>query len=64
MLRFIETRDRLAPYAYMRTKRKDVIISNDEIHISGPKAVLAHALSNDAPLAPSMVPTFVDGWRA
>ncbi len=49
--------------AYMRTMLKDVIVTNEEIRISGPKAVLAHALSNDTPLAPSMVPTFVDGWR-
>tara|TARA_R110002110_G_scaffold258135_1_gene474041 strand:- start:3 stop:1634 length:1632 start_codon:yes stop_codon:yes gene_type:complete len=49
--------------AYLRTMLNEVIVSNDEIHISGPKAVLAHALSNDTPLAPSMVPTFVDGWR-
>lgn len=50
--------------AYLRTMLKDIVVTEEEIRISGPKAVLAQALSSDRPLAPSMVPTFMEGWRA
>jgi len=48
--------------AYLRTLLKDVIVTNEEIRISGPKAALVHALSEDQPLAPSMVPSFDQKW--
>tara|TARA_R110002110_G_scaffold44362_1_gene136730 strand:- start:17 stop:1630 length:1614 start_codon:yes stop_codon:yes gene_type:complete len=48
--------------AYMRLLLHKVIVGKDAIQISGPKAALAHQLSTEKPLAPSMVPTFMDGW--
>ena len=48
--------------AYLRTMLSDVIVSDEEIQISGPKAALAHVLSSDTALAPSMVPIFMEGW--
>ena len=49
--------------AYLRLMLDKVVVGKDEIRISGPKAVLAHQLSAEKPLPPSLVPTFVDGWR-
>ncbi len=48
--------------AYLRALLKDVIVTNEEIRITGPKIALAQALSDDQPLAPSMVPTFEQKW--
>lgn len=48
--------------AYLRALLKDVIVTNEEIRISGPKAALNHALSEDQPLAPSMVPSLEQKW--
>ena len=41
-----------------------VVVGKDAIRISGPKSVLAHQLTAEKPLPPSLVPTFVGGWRA
>jgi site-specific DNA recombinase len=49
--------------AYLRLMLDKVIVGKNAIHISGPKAVLAHHLTAEKPLPPSLVPTFVDGWR-
>gem|GEM_PF-5584692 len=46
--------------AYLRTMLKDIVVTEEEIRISGPKTVLAQALTSDKPLAPSMVPLL---WR-
>lgn len=49
---------------YLRLMLDKVVVGKNAIRISGPKAVLAHQLTAEKPLPPSMVPTFVDGWRA
>jgi site-specific DNA recombinase len=49
--------------AYLRLLLDKVVVGKDAIRISGPKSVLAHQLSTNNALAPSSVPTFVDGWR-
>jgi hypothetical protein len=35
-----------------------VIVGKNAIHISGPKTDLAHQLTTEKPLPPSLVPTF------
>src|SRR5580704_5457960 len=49
--------------AYIRLMLDKVIVGKDAIRISGPKSVLAHQLTAKNPLPPSLVPTFIDGWR-
>ena len=49
--------------AYLRLMLDKVVVGKDAIRISGPKSVLAHQLTAEKPLPPSLVPTFVDGWR-
>ena len=41
-----------------------VIVGPDAIRISGPKSVLAHQLTADKPVPPSLVPSFVKEWWA
>ena len=48
---------------YLRLMLDKVVVGKDAIRISGPKSVLAHQLTAEKPLPPSLVPTFVDGWR-
>ena len=50
--------------AYLRLMLDQVVVGEDEIRISGPKTALAQQLAADEPLAPSLVPTFVQDWRA
>lgn len=50
--------------AYLRLMLDKVVVGKEAIRISGPKSVLAHQLTAEKPLPPSLVPTFVDGWRA
>ena len=50
--------------AYLRLMLDKVVVGKDAIRISGPKAVLAHQLTADKPLPPSLVPSFVREWRA
>ena len=49
--------------AYLRLLLDKVVVEARQIRISGPKAVLAQQLATDKPVPPSMVPTFMDGWR-
>jgi hypothetical protein len=49
--------------AYLRLMLDKVVVGKDSIRISGPKSVVAHQLTAEKPLPPSLVPTFVDGWR-
>ena len=49
--------------AYLRLMLDKVVVGKDAIRISGPKSVLAHQLTAEKLLPPSLVPTFVDGWR-
>ena len=41
-----------------------VVVGKESISISGPKAVLAHQLSAENALPPSLAPTLMDEWRA
>ena len=41
-----------------------VIVGPDANRISGPKSVLAHQLTADKPVPPSLVPSFVKEWWA
>ena len=50
--------------AYLRLLLSEVVVSKDTVRLKGSKAVLAHQLASDKPLVPSMVPTFVEEWRA
>jgi site-specific DNA recombinase len=50
--------------AYLRLMLDKVVVGKEAIRISGPKAVLAHQLSAENPLPPSLVPTLMDNWRA
>ena len=50
--------------AYIRMMLDKVVVAEDGIRISGPKAVLAQQVSSEKTVSPSMVPTFVQGWRA
>ena len=49
--------------AYLKLFVDNVIISKEEIRISGPKGVLAKAAMNDLPNTPGEVITFVRDWR-
>jgi len=49
--------------AYLRLMLDKVVVGKDAIRISGPKSVLARQLTAENPLPPSLVPTFVYGWR-
>lgn len=49
--------------AYLKLFVNDVIISKEEIRISGPKGVLAKAAMNDLPNTLGEVITFVREWR-
>ena len=49
--------------AYLKLFVDKVIISKEEIRISGPKGVLATAAMNDLPNTPGEVITFVREWR-
>ncbi len=48
--------------AYLKLFVDNVIISKEEIRISGPKGVLAKAAMNDLPNTPGEVITFVREW--
>ena len=50
--------------AYLRLMLDKVVVGKESIRISGPKAVLAHQLSAESPLPPSLVPTLMANWRA
>ncbi len=50
--------------AYLRLMLDKVVVGKAAIRISGPKAVLAHQLTADKPLPPSLVPSFVKDWWA
>ncbi|MFN3934510.1 recombinase family protein [Parvibaculum sp.] len=50
--------------AYLRLLLDNVAVAKDRVRISGRKDVLAYQLTADKPLPPSMVPTFMDKWRA
>ena len=49
--------------AYLRLILDKVVVGRQSVRISSPKAVLAHRLSAENPLPPSLVPTLMDGWR-
>lgn len=40
-----------------------VVVGRESIRVSGPKSVLAHQISAENQLPPSMAPTLMDGWR-
>ena len=48
--------------SYVRLFLSKVTVEEKGIQIAGLKAVLAQQLQTDKPVAPSMVPTFMDGW--
>ena len=48
--------------AYLRLLLDKVVVGKDAIRISGPKAALAQQLTSEKPVAPSMVPIYMDGW--
>jgi len=50
--------------AYLRLMLDKVVVGKDAIRISGPKAVLAHQITADKPVPPSLVPSFVKDWWA
>lgn len=49
--------------AYLRLLLDNVAVAKNRVRISGRRDVLAYQLTADKPLPPSMVPTFMDGWR-
>ena len=49
--------------AYLKLFVDNVIISKQEIRVSGPKGILAKAAINDLPNTPGEVITFVRKWR-
>jgi DNA invertase Pin-like site-specific DNA recombinase len=50
--------------AYLRLMLDKVVVGKESVRISGSKGVLAHQLSAENPLAPSLVPTLMEEWRA
>ncbi|WP_422028621.1 recombinase family protein [Pyruvatibacter mobilis] len=50
--------------AYLRLLLSEVVVGKDTVRLKGSNAVIAHQLASDKPLVPSMVPTFVEEWRA
>ncbi len=49
--------------AYMRLMLKEIVVEEKEIRICGSKNVLAQQLEAEKPVPPSMVSTFMEGWR-